>query len=229
MAKKPRKEPVAVVKAGCVEPGSIGRGAIDVIPARAAEHLARDLDAFFRRVRLDRMQVSDSWRKPVEDLELQLHLPAPCAELGGAMLRTRVDRLPYARGAIEGILRKQAVQERRAAARQAGDEDRRRNRPRQDRGIFALHVRKDQKRREHPLEVPTRREASKWRQRRLLVEAGSQGAKRLDKARVGERLGVEARALCRLGDQRLWREPRFVAGEKRAGEPVHSPGYHGVT
>src|ERR1700729_3679347 len=125
MAKKPRKELVAFVKAGCVEPGAIGRGAIDVIVARAAEHLARNLDAFLRRVRLDGMQVSDPWREPVEDTELQRNLPAPCAKLGGAMLRTRVDRLPYPRSAIEGILRKQAVQERRAAAREAGDEDRR--------------------------------------------------------------------------------------------------------
>ena len=84
-------------------------------------------------------------------------------------------------------------------------------------------------RREHPLEVPTRREAPERRQRRLLTEAGREGAKRLDEARVGERLGVETRALCRVGDQRLWREPRFVAGKKRAGKPVHSPGYHGAT
>src|SRR4029077_9351652 len=95
MAKKSREELVAFVKARRVEPGAIGRGAIDVIIARAAEHLARDLDTFLRRVRLDRMQVSDPWRKPVEDTELQRNLPAPCAELSGAMLRTRVDRLPY--------------------------------------------------------------------------------------------------------------------------------------
>src|ERR1700722_5246049 len=229
VTKKPRKELVAFVKAGCVEPGAIGWGAIDVIVARTAEHLAGNLDAFLRRVRLDRMQVSDPWREPVEDTELQRNLPAPCAKLSGAMLRTRVDRLPYARSAIEGILRKQAVQERRAAAREAGDEDRRPKRPRQDRGIFALRVRENQKRREHPLEVPTRREAPERRQRRLLTEAGREGAKRLDEARVGERLGVETRALCRVGDQRLWREPRFVAGKKRAGKPVHSPGYDGAT
>src|ERR1700677_2068699 len=62
MTKKSRKELVAFVKAGCVEPGAIGRSAIDVIVARAAEHLTRDFDAFLRRVRLDRMQVSDPWR-----------------------------------------------------------------------------------------------------------------------------------------------------------------------
>src|SRR6202042_368531 len=82
MAKKPRKELVAFVKAGCVEPGAIGRGAIDVSVARAAEHLARDLDTSIRRVGFDWMQVSDSGREPVEDLKLQLNLPASCAEVG---------------------------------------------------------------------------------------------------------------------------------------------------
>src|SRR5580693_1310924 len=130
VTKEPRKELVAFVKAGCIEPGAIGRSAIDVIVARAAEHLARNLDAFLRCICLDRMQVSDPWREPVEDTELQRNLPAPCAKLSGAMLRTRIDRLPDARGAIEGILRKQAMQEGRAATRQAGNEDRRRERPR---------------------------------------------------------------------------------------------------
>ena len=145
------------------------------------------------------------------------------------MLRTRIDRLPDARGAIEGILRKQAMQEGRAATRQAGNEDRRRKRPRQDRRIFALRVRKNQS-------VESIRLRSQRAARRpngdsdaSSLEAGSEGAQRLDEARVGERLGVEKRALCRFGDQRLRREPPFVAGEKRAGKPVHSPGEHGAT
>src|ERR1700677_4096668 len=100
------------------------------------------------------------------------------------MLRTRVDRLPYARGAIEGILCKQAVQERRAAARQTGNEDWRRKRTRQNPRIFALRVRKDQERREHPLEVPTRRETPEGGQRRFVTETGGQGAKRLDEVGV---------------------------------------------
>jgi hypothetical protein len=57
VTKKPRKELVAFVKARCVQPGSIGRGAIDVVEARTAEHLARKFDAFLRGVGLYRMQV----------------------------------------------------------------------------------------------------------------------------------------------------------------------------
>jgi hypothetical protein len=37
MTEEPRKEPIAIVVARRVEPGSIGRGAIDVVEARAAD------------------------------------------------------------------------------------------------------------------------------------------------------------------------------------------------
>jgi hypothetical protein len=86
MREEPRKEPIAVVLARRVEPGSIGRGAIDVVEARTAEHLARKLDAFLLGVGLYRMQVSDPGREPIEDTELQLNHFAPRAELGRAML-----------------------------------------------------------------------------------------------------------------------------------------------
>jgi hypothetical protein len=54
MTEEPRKEPIAIVVARRVEPGSIGRGAIDVVEARTAKDLARKLDAFLRGVGLDR-------------------------------------------------------------------------------------------------------------------------------------------------------------------------------
>ena len=226
MAEEPRKEPVALVVAGRVEPRSIGRGAVDIVEARAAKHLARKLDALLRRIGLNRVQVPDPGREPVKNLELQLHHSASRAEIGRPMLGIGIDRLPYARRAVGGILRQQSVQERRAAARQAGDEDRRRERPRQDCRILALRVREDQKRREHPLEVPARREASERRQRRLFLETGGQGGERFDEARVGERLGVEARGLRRLGDQRLRREPRSRRRRKERRRAGSFPRHH---
>ena len=58
VTKEPRQEPVALLIARRVEPGSMGRGAIDVVEARTAERLARKFDAFLRGVGLYRMQVS---------------------------------------------------------------------------------------------------------------------------------------------------------------------------
>lgn len=123
-------------------------------------------------------------REPVEDLELQLDLSSPRAELSRAMFRMGIDRLPDARGTVGRVLRQQSVQERRAAARQARNEDWRREWPRQERLILALCIREDQKRREHPLQVPARRDTSEGREPRLFTKAGSQSSKRLDKVGV---------------------------------------------
>jgi len=71
MTGKPRMEPVALVIARRVEPGAIGRGAIYVVEARAAEHVAREFDAFLRRVGLNRMQAPDPGRETSEESELQ--------------------------------------------------------------------------------------------------------------------------------------------------------------
>src|ERR1700722_5375388 len=83
------------------------------------------------------------------------------------------------------------VQERRAAARRAGNEDRRRERARQDCPILALLVREDQKRRKQPLQVPARREtpecdsdASLWR---LEVRAPSASIRRGSASSVASR------------------------------------------
>jgi hypothetical protein len=118
------------------------------------------------------------------------------------------------------------VQKRRAAARQAGNEDRRRQRPRQDRAILPLRVRQDQKRREHPLQVGARRKAPERRQRRFSFKAHGKGGQRFDEAGVGERPCLEARGLDHRGDQGLRRKARLVLADDRACEPVHSPGDH---
>src|ERR1700722_6670544 len=115
------------------------------------------------------------------------------------------------------------VQERRAAARRAGNEDRRRERARQDCPILALLVREDQKRRKQPLQVPARREtpecdsdASLWR---LEVRAPSASIRR------GSASGVPPGAWPwppRRSAPR--RKPPFVVVKTRAGEPVGRPG-----
>src|SRR4029077_12455491 len=171
MPEEPREKPVALVVTGLIKPSPVGWRAIDVVIARAAEHLAREFDAFLRRVRLYGMEVSDPRREPVKKSELQLDLRPSGAEIGLAMPRIWVNRLPDAGNPVDGILRQQSVEEGRAAARKAGDEDRPRERPPLDRGILTLRIREDQKRLEHPFQVPPRSEASKWRQRRLLPEA----------------------------------------------------------
>src|SRR5579872_353134 len=171
MPEKPPEETVALVIAGLVEPDAIRGRAIDVVEARAAEHLAGEFDAFLRRVGLDRMQAPDPRREPIEESELQLNLPAAGAEPRRAMPGIGIDRLPDARGAVDRILRQQSVEKSRAAARQAGDEDRRREGPRRDRGLLALGVREDEKCGEHPLQVPAGGEAAERRETRLFLEA----------------------------------------------------------
>ena len=128
--------------------------------------------------------------------ELQLDLPAPCAELGARDAQD-ADRSPPIcggrdwRGSSASNPCRNVVPLRGRPVMKIGGASGRVRIVR----ILALRVREDQKRREHSLEVPTRREASEGRQRRLLAEAGGQSAKRLDKVRVRERLGVEARRL----------------------------------
>ncbi len=224
VTQKPLEEPVALVVAGPIKPGAVGWRAIDVVIARAAEHLAREFDTLLGRIRLDWVEVSDPRRESVEDLELQLDLSSPRAELGRAMFGMGIDRLPNAGGAVGRILRHESMQERRAAARQAGNEDWRREWPPQDRLILALCVGEDQKRREHPLQVPARRKTPEGREPRLLTKTGSQSGKRLDKVGVRERFGVEARRFRCLGEQTLRRQSSLIFSGNRAREPVHCPG-----
>lgn len=115
----------------------------------------------------------------------------------------------------------QSVQESRAAARQAGNEDRRSERPRENCPVLALSIREDQKRGEHPFQVPARREtpecdsdASLWR---LEVRAPSASTRR------GSASGVASRRLGRRGYQRPRRKSLLVVVENRAGEPVGRP------
>jgi hypothetical protein len=128
------------------------------------------------------MQVPDPGREPVENLELQLHVPAPSAVPSGAMPGIGVDRLPYPRSAVGGILRQQSVQERRAAARQASNEERRLKRPRENCPVLALRIREDKKRGKHRFrsQLAARRpngdsDASLWR---LEVSAPSASMRR---------------------------------------------------
>jgi len=104
------------------------------------------------------------------------------------------------------------------------NEDRRRKRPGENCGVLALRIRKDEKPGEHPLQIPARRETPEGRQRRLFVETGSQGAERFYEARVGKRLGVEARGLRRRGNQNFRRESLVVVAVKRASDPVRRLG-----
>src|SRR5579864_1697398 len=95
------------------------------VKAHAAEDMPGYFRAFLRRIGVKRVQVANLRRYPLEAPDLTLHLSA--AKLNIVRLgseRAGIDRLPVAYHQVDRILAQEFMQERRAAPRQAGDEDR---------------------------------------------------------------------------------------------------------
>src|SRR5689334_19430399 len=94
------------------------------VETEARKDVRGDLAAFLRRGRGDRMHRAEIRRQPAEHSQLAIDL-SDRARLACRVAREgRMDRLPAARHGVGRVFDQKAMQEGRAAARQAGDEDR---------------------------------------------------------------------------------------------------------
>ena len=132
--------------------------------------------------------------------------------------RPRAHHLPGRRHAIGGIAREQLVQDRRAGARQAEDEERRADGATLDLRVAAQHVLHAQAVLEQAQQIRARDDAAERRQRRLALEGVDEARERGAERRIAEIL--QPRAVLRRGEQPLGVEARHAqADRQRARRP----------
>ena len=104
------------------EPVLIRRDVVRRVELDAHEDLRRDRDALLRQVGRDRVNAHELRREAIGPCEPRRRLGAHARDFGGGARRRGVHDLPRQRGAIGRVLADEAVQVRRARARQADDE-----------------------------------------------------------------------------------------------------------
>ncbi len=119
-------EDEGVVVAVRVHPGQVFGHAVGGVEAQALEHAGGDFAAFLRAVGVDRVVVGEAGGDAVEEFQLAVYGASAFVACRVEILgpRRREHRLPVARDQIVRVGGQQSVQECRAAARQAEDEDR---------------------------------------------------------------------------------------------------------
>src|SRR5262245_34795711 len=154
----------------------------------AQERVARDDQAFLRQPRAELVDATESRIEPVEPAQLTLRSGDARVVMMMCPLRRRRGKhhLPAERRAVDRILGQQPVQQRRAGARETGDEERPAHGLDGDPGMalaLPLHAQPVRQQTNHVL---PRGDPAEEAQLRRLLEVGDESSQRLVEARVAE-------------------------------------------
>ena len=205
-------ESVRLHVAMMLQPALIARHAVDAVVTQALEYLRGDVGAFLRLARRHLVEGVELGSEEAHQIELGLHLcPVDGFPQTAGHGGVGVDQAPGEGGRDGGVTYQQAVQEGRAAARHAGDEDRPFDGPREQRRILALASLELQEVVQAAADLVLHRVAPEIIEVALRVAGSDQAPQRQDERGVVECLPPGA--LERRGKQHLGIERRLAASE----------------
>src|SRR6185437_5192305 len=191
-------ESVRLHVAMTLQPTLVARHAIDAVIAQALEYLRGDVGAFLRLTRRHFVQGVELRREQTHQVELRLHPDAvetfAQASGPGGM---RMDQAPGKGRRHRGIAHQQPVQEGRAAARHARDEDRPLDGAREHCGVIALAALEFEQVVEASPDLELDGIASETVEIALRIAGGDEALQRLNERAVMESVPSDALERCR--------------------------------